>query len=215
MRTCLVSIIYTFLAFVAIAFVGAALDLPIWAAWIIIIIALFFLLLNHFGRAEKAKDAKARRDCPPIPAIKILDRPGDSEEDEWHTYIAGINYRAVNSDLGGFVGYVTPDPGNRHSPIAMAVITASGKLLGYIPAKEVGDFREWCSVRPVPCVGFICRKDGQFAGRVKALLPCSREFMQKEFTRYFEWVNAHYGAPYLPDLDNVIFNIEAPAAAAK
>lgn len=145
------------------------------------------------------------------PVLKMLNCEGDPHEDEWHTYIAGVNHHASKYDIGGFSGWVAPDPENTHDNKAMGIYGAlnkTGLLLGYIPAKELSDYREWCDAQPQPCVGFIFVEDGQMRGRVKILRPCNEEFLEKEFTRYLQWVNDNYGAEYLPKSMNMQFDID-------
>lgn len=132
------------------------------------------------------------------PKIVILNREGDIQEDEWYTYIAGLPYHASKYDIGGFTGWVENDLNNAHDSKAMGVYSSFGKLLGYIPAKELSDYRHWSDGLPMPCVGFIYIEDGQYRGRVKILRPCNEEFLQTEFSRYLQWVKDNYGAEYLP-----------------
>ena len=132
------------------------------------------------------------------PVIRMLNREGDPQEDEWHTYIAGLPHYVSKYDIGGFTGWVENDFGNRHDPKAMGVYNSDGKLLGYIPAKELADYRDWCDAMPQPCVGFIFVKDGELRGRVKILRPCNKEFLANHFGYYLQWVRDNYGPEYLP-----------------
>lgn len=138
----------------------------------------------------------------------MLNREGSSHADEWHTYIAGLRYHASVHDIGGFTGWVENDLGNTHDSKAMGIYNSFGKLLGYIPASELEDYRLWCLGQPVPCAGFVYIEDGQYRGRVKMLLPCNKEFLQKEFTRYLQWVKDNYGCDYLPKKLSMTFEIE-------
>ena len=140
------------------------------------------------------------------PVLQILNREGDVHEDEWHTYIAGLPHHASKYDIGGFSGWVEADYNNKYDRNAMGVYNSFGKLLGYIPAKEVLDYRVWCGVEPQPCVGFIYNEDGQLRGRVKILRPCNEDFLQTEFSRYLQWVNDNYGEEYLPKTLDMTFD---------
>lgn len=142
------------------------------------------------------------------PAIKMLNREGDASEDEWHTYIAGLPHHASQYDIGGFSGWVENDSENKHDPMAMGVYNSFGKLLGYIPAKELSDYRDWCDGLPQPCMGFIYVEDGQMRGRIKMLRPCNEEFLKTEFSRYAQWVYDNYGKSFLPDSLTMQFKTE-------
>jgi len=141
------------------------------------------------------------------PKIKMLNRDGDAHEDEWHTYIAGVRHHASKYDIGGFCGYVANDAANSHDPKAMGIYN-SFKLLGYIPAKELEDYRYWSDVEAMPCAGFIYLEDGQMRGRVKILRPCNKEFLATEFSRYLQWVKDNFGSEYLPKTMNMSFETE-------
>lgn len=134
---------------------------------------------------------------PTRPEIPYLGVEGDIWEDEYHTYIAGINHHASKYDIGGFRGYVMRDPNNTHDKNAMGVYSRF-KLLGYIPASELEDYIDWCEGKPTPCAGFVYVEDGQYRGRVKILKPCSEDFVNTEFKRYSDWVRENYGEKYAP-----------------
>lgn len=177
----------------------------------IIIILLIVMSLMCFWGASliSVSNSKKRIAKPKIakPKIKMLNRDGDVHEDEWHTYIAGLKYHISKYDIGGFTGYVVNDPTNSHDSKAMAICSGI-KLLGYIPAKELTDYRKWCEAKPQPCVGFVYVEDGQYRGRVKILRPCNEEFLQTELSRYLQWVRDNYGSEYLPKTMSMQFDIE-------
>lgn len=137
----------------------------------------------------------------------MLNRPGNVHEDEWHTYIAGVNYHASKYDICGFCGYVSNDPTNVHDKNAMGIYN-SFKLLGYIPAKELKDYRQWCDADTMPCVGFIFVEDGKMCGRIKVLKPCNEDFLETEFSRYLQWVKDNYGDKYVPKNLTMTLEIE-------
>ena len=138
----------------------------------------------------------------------MLNREGDTQDDEWHTYIAGVSYHISKYDIGGFTGWIENDNTNAYDAKAMGVYNSFGKLLGYIPAKELLDYRLWCDSKPQPCIGFVYIEDGQYIGRVKILRPCNEDFLQTEFSRYLQWVNDNYGKEYLPKSMSMNFDIE-------
>lgn len=127
----------------------------------------------------------------------MLNRDGDIHDDEWHTYIAGAQHHISKYDIGGFYGWVGAEPDNPYDKKAMGIYNSFGKLLGYIPAKELSNYREWCAIQPQPCVGFLYVENDQVRGQVKILHPCNEEFLKNEFSRYLQWVNDNYGEEYL------------------
>lgn len=138
----------------------------------------------------------------------MLGREGDTHNDEWHTYIAGVFYHTSKYDVGGFTGWVENDNSNTKDKRAMGIYNSFGKLLGYIPARELTEYRSWSGIAPLPCVGFVAIEDGQTHGRVKILRPCNEDFLQTEFSRYLQWVNDNYGKKYLPQRMSMRFDIE-------
>ena len=138
----------------------------------------------------------------------MLNRDGDTHEDEWHTYIAGLSHHVSKYDIGGFTGWVENDFDNAHDSKAMGVYNSFGKLLGYIPAKELEDYRLWCDAMAQPCVGFIYVEDNQYRGRVKILRPCNEEFLEKEFSLYLRYVKDNYGEEFLPKSNSIQFDTE-------
>ena len=138
----------------------------------------------------------------------MLNREGNAYEDEWHTYIAGAVHHVSKYDIGGFCGWVDADQENPYDNKAMAVYNSFGKLLGYIPADELKNYREWCDAQPRPCVGFVFLEGNQFRGRVKILQPCNEKFLVEEFSKYLQWVNDNYGKKYLPKNMSIQFDVE-------
>lgn len=143
-----------------------------------------------------------------MPAFKILHRNGSPSADEWYTYIAGTYYHTSIHDIGGFCGWVENDKENEQDPNAMAIYNNKGKHLGFIPAKELSDYRNWCDAEPQPCVGLIYVEEGQIRGRVKILRPCNKEFLETEFSKYLNWVNKNYGPDYLPKEMGMQFDVK-------
>lgn len=59
------------------------------------------------------------------------------------TSIAGINFRATESDCGPIIGYVERDEKNEHDPRAVGVYRPNGDIIGYIPSKDLDSFYEF------------------------------------------------------------------------
>ena len=173
---------------------------------ILAIIAIFCFWCASLIKPAKNKKSPQRQKTKPV--IQMLNREGDMQEDERHTYIAGLHYHVSKYDIGGFTGWVAHDTDNTHDRRARGVYNSFGKLLGYIPARELDDFIAWCDSKPVPCVGFIYTDNGEIRGRVKMLLPCNAEFLQTGFSNYLQWVCDNYGAEYLPKSMSMQIDIE-------
>lgn len=165
--------------------------------WIVIIIGIVIVCCLMPSDSKKAKKTTETKHRKPELVIRMLNREGDLYQDEWHTYIAGLHYHASKSDVGGFCGYVANDPYNSYDKNAVAIYSKL-KLLGYIPARELADFREWSDGEVMPCIGIIYVEDGQLRGRVKILKPCNMEFIQKGFSYYINWIKDTHGEKYLP-----------------
>lgn len=172
----------------------------------LVVIVCIVLFGKNTQDDKKRKDT--RKGLKKKPNIKIFNREGDSHEDEWHTYIAGVSHHASKYDVGGFSGWVGADPENPYDNKAMAVYNSFGKLLGYIPANELKNYREWCDCQPQPCVGFVFVEDGHLRGRVKILRPCNEIFLEEEFSKYLQWVKDNYGKEYLPKTMSMQFETE-------
>lgn len=157
-----------------------------------------FAILVYFMRKAAAPDSAK-------PTLNLLNREGDSDEDTWNTYVAGAKHHIGPADVGGFFGWVANDAGNSHDSDAMGIYNANGRLLGYIPASELGGYRSWCDAQPVPCAGYIYVEDNQMRGRVKAVLPCCEEFIEEEFDAYAKWVRRRIGAKYAPNINSLTF----------
>lgn len=73
-------------------------------------------------------------------------------DDEIYSYsIAGINYRkGIAAYVGNSVGYIKPEPTNRHDPNAIAVYADDGHHLGYIPATDTYEVHSLHLRFPIP-----------------------------------------------------------------
>lgn len=130
------------------------------------------------------------------PPLKLEIAPGDNSED-YSTYIAGINYRCDAGDIGGFIGTIKPDRGNKYDKNALAIYRGDGKHLGFIPKNETRHIRRW-GVGVVICVGYI--KEGDDAplyGRVKIYSRLDNGAMI-EIARYIKWLIDNHGIEYAP-----------------
>ena len=90
----------------------------------------------------------------PLPEIIYDGHWTDLYPDIYHTYVAGINFRRGIKDLSGttFDATLVAEPTNKHDPNAIKIVSFDGRHLGYIPADETEDVRQFISGDlPHPC----------------------------------------------------------------
>lgn len=138
-----------------------------------------------------SKDKTNNQPSMPI-TVKVSGNP------DYFCAIAGVQHHNNAQDIGGFLGYVCPEPTNQYDKNAIAVYRNDKKLIGYIPKDEQKSFREWSNKDFLPCVGFI--KDGDEAplyGKVKVIDedPDETEF---EVIRFIKWLVSNFGVKFVP-----------------
>ena len=95
-------------------------------------------------RAEQQGDTEAVQAIDSGTYKELLDQRAAARESKiapgieiFQYSIAGINYRkGIAAYVGKSVGYIKPEPTNRHDPNAIAVYADDGHHLGYIPATD-------------------------------------------------------------------------------
>ena len=149
------------------------------------------------------------------PVMKLLNRSGQPFIDEQYICIAGLKYHTSPSDMGWFSGWIDADVGNPVDSRARGVFNSKGKLLGFVPAKELDDYIAWSGGKPMPCVGFIFEEEGQIRGRAKVVKPCNPAFLQDQFSRFSQWVVDNYGIEYAPKSIEIEFDVDDDDVATK
>lgn len=94
----------------------------------------------------------------PLPELIYEGHWSDLYPDIYHTSIAGINFRRGIKDLAGtrFDATIVAEPKNKYDPNAIKIVSYDGRHLGYIPADETDDVRDFISSPlPHPCRVFI------------------------------------------------------------
>ena len=88
---------------------------------------------------------------------RAAERETITADDEIYSYsIAGINYRkGIAAYVGNSVGYIKPEPTNRHDPNAIAVYSDDGHHLGYIPATDTYEVHSLRLRFPIPVSVYI------------------------------------------------------------
>lgn len=69
--------------------------------------------------------------------------------------VAGAQYHCDDGDIGGFMGYIAPDPNNEYDKKAIAIYRNDGKHLGFIPKDDIARLKRWASQPSLPCIGYI------------------------------------------------------------
>lgn len=133
--------------------------------------------------------------------VETVDEPEDFIDGSFDTYIAGIHYHCDQSDIGGFVGIVAPEPNNSYDKNAVAIYRndANPKLLGYIGKNDLSEYRKWSKCKPFTCVGYIMTEDNApIYGRIKIIKPYNENFVKNETDDYVRWMIKKYGKEFLP-----------------
>lgn len=85
----------------------------------------------------------------------------------FETKLAGAQYHCDDDDIGGFLGYIAPEPDNEYDKNAIAVYRNNGKHVGYIPKDDVIRVKRWASQPSLPCIGYIFDGDiVEYWGRI-------------------------------------------------
>ena len=148
-----------------------------------VVVALYFVVKSAQKKTPK-KEMKI--------SVKVSTSP------DYFCKISGVQYRNDVRDIGGFLGYVCPEPTNPHDKNAIAIYRNDGKLIGYIPKDEIKDFREWSAKDNLPCVGFI--KDGddvELYGKVK-VLDTDADETELETVKFVKWLVSNFGVKFIP-----------------
>lgn len=73
----------------------------------------------------------------------------------FETRVAGAQHHCDDGDIGGFMGYIAPDPNNEYDKKAIAIYRNDGKHLGFIPKDDIARLKRWASQPSLPCIGYI------------------------------------------------------------
>lgn len=124
--------------------------------------------------------------------VKVTGNP------DYFCTIAGAQYHNSTQDIGGFIGFVCPEPTNVYDKNAIAIYNFDKKLVGYIPKKEQKAFREWSSKDSLLCVGFVAKgDDAPLYGKVK-VIDCDPDETELEVIRFIKWLVSNFGVKFIP-----------------
>ena len=120
---------------------------------------------------------------------------------DYYSKIAGVYYHDTTLDIGGFIGYIAPEPTNEHDPDAIAIYRHDDKLMGYIPKNRTNEIRKWSEKEILPCVGyiesFVVDREMILHGFVKVLDAGIHETID-EITDYINYMDITRGLKFIP-----------------
>ena len=102
------------------------------------------------------------------------------------SFIAGIQSRCTEKDLGGLVGWVEINPAGSGLEVHAA---PDGRLMGYLPMKDRAAFSTF-NPRGVVCpfaghVGFSVT--GKYYADIRIVLPSTRDFVEESLVGFLGW----------------------------
>ena len=120
-------------------------------------------------------------------------KPGKGENGSFYAKVAGITFNCTPSDVGVIRGTVRPEPTNEFDPDAMAIVSESGRTLGYIGAYDLLEYRRWCRLREFPFVGYIIYDGYTLSGRILAINPDDADRCQRTEQEFLMSIEANLG----------------------
>lgn len=124
--------------------------------------------------------------------------------------VAGVGFHT--NRIRGIYGIVANEATNKYNSRAMAVKTADGEMIGYIPERELEDYWEWTSGAKFPFVGFVNRDgEGKMYSIIKVIRPVSKFVVLDEARKQSEYLARVYDLsgrfdPKIPDVaDEALF----------
>ena len=120
-------------------------------------------------------------------------KPGKGEGGSFYAKVAGITFNCTPSDVGVIRGTVRPEPTNEFDPDAMAIVSESGRTLGYIGAYDLLEYRRWCRLREFPFVGYIIYDGYTLSGRILAINPDDADHCQRTKQEFLMSIEANLG----------------------
>ena len=120
-------------------------------------------------------------------------KPGKGEDGSFYAKVAGITFNCSPSDVGVIRGTVLPEPTNKFDPDAMAIVSESGRTLGYIGAYDLLEYRRWCRLREFPFVGYIIYDGYTLSGRILAINPDDADRRQRMEQEFLMSIDANLG----------------------
>ena len=152
------------------------------------------LLSKLFGAKEKAPEV--------MEDLRVFTDLLDRSDVVNDLYISGVKHHLSRRDVGFFAGAIFNDKDNAYDKKAMVIWDGNNKrVVGYVPAAILDDYRSWCKRRKCSCVGYVFYNGETLLGRVRAYLPeCPPENLIADAQEYAKVCCEHFGWP-VPSLD--------------
>lgn len=124
----------------------------------------FLLSIKILFTPSKQEDTSAPINSAPV--INPMPRT-KKKRITFKTKLAGAQHHCDDDDIGGFLGYIAPEPDNEYDKNAIAVYRNNGKHVGYIPREDIASLKRWASQPSLPCIGYIFDGDiVEYWGRI-------------------------------------------------
>ena len=145
-----------------------------------------------------SKNEEPREPINSAPGIKPIPRK-KNKSTTFETKLAGAQYRCTDDDIGGFLGYIAPEPDNEYDKNAIAVYRNNGKHVGYIPREDIASLKRWASQPSLPCIGYIFDGDiVEYWGRI-TIVDADPQQTELELVKIAYDMVVRDGADILPE----------------
>ena len=158
---------------------------------VLIVVFAFISFLDYSIKKKKSSNNKEIQ-------ISFGDKKHRFADATYHTKISGITYNNTKFDVGGYFGVIYHDTENEYDKNAIAILTNSGRLVGYIPKNETSKLREWCDRNFLPCVFYIAKgDDAPLYGHV-IVIDNDEEGTEEIVIRQVKWFVENFGVSFIP-----------------
>lgn len=156
----------------------------------------FLLSIKILFTPPKQKDTSAPINSAPV--INPMPRT-KKKRITFKTKLAGAQYHCDDDDIGGFLGYIAPEPDNEYDKNAIAVYRNNGKHVGYIPREDIASLKRWASQPSLPCIGYIFDGDiVEYWGRI-TIVDADPQQTELELVKIAYDMVVRDGADILPE----------------
>lgn len=154
-------------------------------------------LSKLFGGSEKKADTPAQPKPTPTLVTEDIDVYTETLSHSagiFDFYIAGLAHHCNMRDLGIFTAVIFNEKDNPYDRKAMAVVDQNKmKIVGYVPAANLENYRKWCKRTDCIGIGYIFYDGKQLRGRVRSYLKeVEEESILKDMQEYADLVCGHF-----------------------
>lgn len=155
-------------------------------------------LSKIFGGSAKKPEAPAEQKPAPVLVTEDVDVFTETLGHSggfFDFYIAGLAHHCNMSDLGFFIATIFNEKDNPYDRKAMAVGDQNEKkIVGYVPAANLENYRKWCKRQNCIGVGYIYYDRTNLRGRVRAYQKgLDMDLVLKDMQEYANIVCEHFG----------------------